>query len=190
MTPTPDATTDATAPLTAEEIAAIQTRRANVPGSDWHSALGSGHNAMTAVMADVPDGEDDYEQVFICDVIPDYRVEDPQAWENRVPLLDFIGHAPTDIDALLLSHAALRDRLARAETRCAALEYENSKQRDMLAQAMFQLGGKLVVMPTILMDRRDWIITGPERRQPDGAYVWRVHRAAPTDGAARAGDAP
>jgi hypothetical protein len=170
--------------LTAEQIAAIEERLTATPGGDWHSALGSGHNAMTAVMADIPDGEDDYESVFICDVIPDYRVEDPQVWENRVPLLAFISNAPTDIATLLTSHADLRDRLARAEERERAREYENSKQRDMLAEAIIQLGGTLTVMPQILMMRRDWIMTGPERRQPDGAYVWRVHRTTPTDGAA------
>jgi hypothetical protein len=148
MTTTPDATTDAAAPLTAAQIATVRA------AYERHCVV-----------------------VYMGDVEATDRTE-----RNRLLYVEF--------NNLLLSHAALRDRLARAETRCAALEYENSKQRDMLAQAMFQLGGKLVVMPTILMDRRDWIITGPERRQPDGAYVWRVHRAAPTDGAARAGDAP
>jgi hypothetical protein len=94
-----------------------------------------------------------------------------------IPALDMIETRDSEI-------AALRDRLARAEERERAREYENSKQRDMLAEAIIQLGGTLTVMPQILMMRRDWIMTGPERRQPDGAYVWRVHRTTPTDGAA------
>jgi len=69
-------------------VEGIQMRLAAVPQGEWHSSLGSGHCVMTAVMSDIPSGAEDYETVFICDVLPDYRVEDSQAWKNRSPLLD------------------------------------------------------------------------------------------------------
>lgn len=90
-------------------VEGIQMRLAAVPQGEWHSSLGSGHCVMTAVMSDIPSGAEDYETVFICDVLPDYRVEDSQAWKNRSPLLDFITNAPTDIRFLCAELAAARE---------------------------------------------------------------------------------
>lgn len=84
-----------------DRITEIKERLAAVPEGHWHSALGSGHMAMTAVFADPVNEEVPEKQTFICDVLPDYAINYPGIWALRNPLLDFITNAPEDIRYLL-----------------------------------------------------------------------------------------
>jgi hypothetical protein len=87
-----------------KQFAAIKERIANAPEGCWYAALGSGNHAMTAVYCEPRETPEDGvppEPQLIADVLPAYAVGDPRAWENRVPLLEFISHSLSDMKELV-----------------------------------------------------------------------------------------
>ncbi|CAO3453344.1 hypothetical protein [Azospirillum argentinense] len=90
-------TTDTTAPLSAEELGAIEARHAKTTKGDWfrrcNYVVSHPHNYMIATASD--DG----------------------TWLDEDANLDFIGHAHQDVPRLLADHRALSARVAELETK-------------------------------------------------------------------------
>jgi hypothetical protein len=78
---------------------------------------------------------------------------------------------------------AWAEQATRSAGALAAREAEVAQTREVLAEAIIQLGGELRVPRPRLVERGRWVMAGPERLPPpDDGVLWRAALAAPPPG--------